>query len=148
MKKEELKKMLRPLIKECIREVIFEDGSLSTIISEVMKTNPQQPVIQERESNPGQVKFESPEKANQRLQERTEAQKQKRKALLDSIGRDAYNGVDLFEGVEPLSNRDSGRSSQSPHGARALDGVAPGDPGVDISKFASSGIWKKLAEGK
>jgi hypothetical protein len=66
MKKEELKKMLRPLIKECIREVIFEDGSLSTIISEVMKTNPQQPVIQERKSNPGQVKFESPEKANQR----------------------------------------------------------------------------------
>ena len=35
MKKEELKKVLKPLIKECIKEVMFEDGTLSTIIAEV-----------------------------------------------------------------------------------------------------------------
>ena len=35
MNKNELKKILKPLIKECIKEVIFEDGTLSTIISEV-----------------------------------------------------------------------------------------------------------------
>ena len=35
MDKAELKKILRPLIKECVKEVIFEDGTLSTIISEV-----------------------------------------------------------------------------------------------------------------
>ena len=28
---------MKPLIKECIKEVIFEEGTLSTIISEVMK---------------------------------------------------------------------------------------------------------------
>ena len=37
MNKNELKKILRPLIKECIKEVIFEEGTLSTIISEVVK---------------------------------------------------------------------------------------------------------------
>ncbi len=37
MKKNELKKILKPLIKECVKEVIFEEGALSTIISEVMK---------------------------------------------------------------------------------------------------------------
>ena len=37
MNKTELKKILRPLIKECIKEVIFEEGTLSTIISEVVK---------------------------------------------------------------------------------------------------------------
>ena len=35
MNKKELKAALKPLIKECIKEVIFEDGTLSTIISEV-----------------------------------------------------------------------------------------------------------------
>jgi len=49
MNKTELKKMLRPLIKECIKEVIFEEGTLSTIISEVMigTAQHQQPLMQE-----------------------------------------------------------------------------------------------------
>ena len=38
MNKNELKKMLlKPLIKECIKEVMFEDGTLSSIIAEVMR---------------------------------------------------------------------------------------------------------------
>ena len=88
--------------------------------------------------------FETEQQEQQRLQERAEADRQRRKAILDSIGRDAFNGVDLFEGTAPLSNRDSG-TSNSPHGSKALDGVAPNDPGVNIGAFASSGLWKKLA---
>lgn len=143
MNKTELKKMLRPLIKECIKEVIFEEGTLSTIISEVMigTSQHQQPLMQE---NKQRVQLESNEQANRRLQERAEAEKQRRKTLLDSIGKDSYNGVDLFEGTTPLSNRDSGRQS-TPHGSKALDGIAPNDPGVNIGAFASNGLWKKLA---
>ena len=141
MNKAELKKMLKPLIKECIKEVVFEEGTLSTIISEVVRGTSQQPLVQESQPR---VQLETDEQAKRRLQERAEAQKQKRKALLDSIGRGSYNGVDLFEGTTPLSNRDSG-SSTSPQGSKPLDGVDPSDPGVDISKFNSSGIWKKLA---
>ena len=37
MNKNELKKVLKPLIKECIKEVMFEDGTLSTVIGEVVK---------------------------------------------------------------------------------------------------------------
>ena len=141
MNKEELKKILRPLIKECIKEVVFEEGTLSTIISEVMKGTSQPPLMQETKQ---EVRFESDEQQRRRLQERKEADRQRRKAMLDSIGRDAYNGVDLFEGTTPMSNRDSGTSS-TPHGSKALDGVDPRDPGVDISSFGSTGIWKKLA---
>ena len=36
MNKRDLNKMLKPLIKECVKEVIFEEGALSKIISEVM----------------------------------------------------------------------------------------------------------------
>ena len=141
MNKAELKKMLKPLIKECIKEVVFEEGTLSTIISEVVRGTSQQPLVQESQPR---VQLETDEQAKRRLQERAEAQKQKRKTLLDSIGRGSYNGVDLFEGTTPLSNRDSGHAS-SPHGSKALDGVDPSDPGVNIGAFASSGLWKKLA---
>ena len=37
MKKDELKKILKPLIKECIKEVMFEQGTLSAIVSEVVQ---------------------------------------------------------------------------------------------------------------
>jgi hypothetical protein len=133
MNKTQLKKILKPLIKECIKEVIFEDGTLSTIISEVVKGTSGQPVIKEAIQPAVQ-----PERVQQK---RKQLREQKRK-MLDAIGRDAYNGVDLFEGTTPAP---SASSQRSPHGSKALDGVAPNDPGVDISAFASSGIWKKLA---
>ena len=37
MKKDELKKVLKPLVKQCINEVLLEEGLLSTVIAEVMK---------------------------------------------------------------------------------------------------------------
>ena len=37
MKKDELKKLIKPLVKECIHEVLLEEGLLSSIVSEVAK---------------------------------------------------------------------------------------------------------------
>lgn len=137
MKKQELKKILRPLIKECIKEVIFEDGTLSTIISEVLKGTSGQQVVYETKTP---VRMESNEEA---LHRRETVLKEHKRKMLDAIGNSAYNGVDLFEGTAPLSNR--GASSNTPQGSNPLDGIAPNDPGVDISAFASTNIWKKLA---
>tara|TARA_Y100000034_G_scaffold120347_1_gene163161 strand:+ start:136 stop:555 length:420 start_codon:yes stop_codon:yes gene_type:complete len=137
MKKEELKKILRPLIKECVKEVIFEDGTLSTIISEVLKGTSQQLVT---ESKQPQRKIETDKEAFQR---RERLLKEQRKKMLDAIGRDSYNGVDLFEGTTPAPPTKT--ASSAPHGSGALDGVSPKDPGVDITSFGTSGIWKKLA---
>ena len=141
MNKAELKKTLKPLIKECIKEVIFEEGILSGIISEVVKGTGSQRIVETRQ----------PVQQRQQPQVDYEAQERKRKEqrrkMLDSIGRDSYNGVDLFEGTQPLNERDAGRSA-SPHGSKALDGVAPNDPGVDLSAFGmNSAIWSKLAKG-
>ena len=58
--------------------------------------------------------------------------------MLDSIGTDAYNGVDLFEGTTPAPPPEQG-------GRGALSGVDPKDPGIDLTNFSSSGMWKKLA---
>lgn len=142
MNKNELKKILKPLIKECIKEVIFEDGTLSTIISEVVKGTSGQ-IVEHKQENTYRT-LETNEEATRRLQEKKMQAQNRRKALLDAIGRDSYNGVDLFEGTTPVSPPRN--SSTAPQGSKPLDGVDPRDPGVDISAFGmSSGIWKKLA---
>jgi hypothetical protein len=136
MNKKELSKILKPLIKECVKEIIFEEGTLSTIISEVIQgTNSRKVVVSE-----GRRSTTNHSDLARQKQKKTQEQKRK---MLDAIGRDAYNGVDLFEGTTPTTTPRG--STSSPAGSKALDGVSPSDPGVDISSFSASGIWKKLA---
>ena len=138
MNKNELKKILKPLIKECIKEVIFEEGTLSTIISEVVKGTTSQSIVYESKQ---QIK--NTEAHNKSAEIKRKQLKEQRRKMLDAIGREAYNGVDLFEGTTPVAaSRDS---NLSPHGSKPMDGVDPRDPGVDISSFGSASIWKKLA---
>jgi len=139
MKKEELKKILKPLIKECIKEVIFEEGTLSTIISEVIRGTSTKQMVYETKQKPT---LESDEEAKTRRQKKQNQLQENRKKILDAIGKDTYNGVNIFEGTTPMS---APRSPSSPYGSSALDGMAPSDPGIDISSFGSRKHWKKLA---
>jgi hypothetical protein len=136
MKTEQLKKILRPLIKECVREIIFEDGTLSTIISEVVKGT-SGVVLETKENNKQQPDL------SREISKRQEKLREHKNKMLDAIGRDAYNGVNLFEGVTPTSSPRN--NSNNPHGSQPLDGIDPRDPGVDLSSFANSKVWKKLA---
>ena len=95
MNKTELKKILRPLIKECIKEVIFEEGALSTIISEVVKGTSQTLV---QESKP-RVKLESEADARQRRESKKKVIQERQKSFLILLERDAYNGVDLLRAL-------------------------------------------------
>jgi hypothetical protein len=134
MNKEQLSKTLKPLIKECIKEVIFEEGILSSIISEVVRGTSQQPLVESKRASFQESQID--------LEEREREAKQRRRKMLDAIGRDSYNGVDLFEGTQPL--RES--RSDAPAGSKALDGIDPNDPGVNLAALGvNSGIWKKLA---
>ena len=127
MNKQELKKILKPLIKECIKEVMFEDGVLSSVISEVMIATGAPIKEAPRQAAPPPTNKQA-----------TQALKEKRKRMLDAIGKDAYNGVNIFEGTTPT------RSSAAPsHGP--LSGTDPNDAGVDISKMTNASVWKKLA---
>ena len=136
MNKETLKKTLRPLIKECIKEVIFEEGILSGIISEVVKGTGTQQIVEAH-----QPTYQAPQVNHEEKQRKLQEQRRK---MLDAIGTDAYNGVDLFAGTQPLNERRS--SASSPHGSKPLDGIAPNDPGVNLGALGvNPGIWKKLA---
>jgi len=134
MKKSELKKILKPLIRECIREVILEEnGIISSIVSEVANglstAAPTAQIVSEEQER----------QEEERHQQALEESKRKRKALLDSIGSDAYGGVDIFEGTTPAPAESNG---QSP-----LSGRDPRDAGVDISNFTGgrTAAWKQLA---
>ena len=124
MKKSELKQVLKPLIKECIREVVFEEGVLSNIVSEVAQGLGSQPIVETKEKPPApQRNYEQEERvAKQKLQET-------RKRMLDAIGSDSYNGVDLFAGTTPASAPTESKQGDP------LSGVDPRDPGVDISQL-------------
>jgi hypothetical protein len=140
MKRSELKKIIKPLVKECVQETILNDGLLSNIVSEVMQGMGNQFLVENKEEIVPTMSNEN----SVRLQQLEERQQVTRKRLLDEIGHDAYNGVDLFEGTTPI--RDSGRPSAMGQ-ANPMTGQAPDDPGVDISSIVALGgkNWKALA---
>ena len=141
MKKAELKKLLKPMIKECIKEVIFEEGILSNIVSEVAQGLGGQTLVEAKTV----VNPPPRQKAKELKQEQTRV-KQKlqetRKRMLDAIGADSYNGVDVFAGTTPTSS-----PSESQQGS-PLNGVDPGDSGVDINKLfgGTSRNWSGIVK--
>jgi len=63
---------------------------------------------------------------------------------LDAIGKDAYNGVDIFEDTKPIV--ETKKSNMGPANPLTGDGRAPDDPGVDITGILNIGgkNWKAL----
>ena len=133
MKRSELKKLIKPMVKDCIREVLLEEGLLSGIVSEVAKGLNTAPLIRE------EVMHEAP---RPRVEKKRNHLAAERKMLLDAIGRDAYGGVDIFEGVEPAPPQQSPQTMA----ANPLANENPNDPGVDISGIFNMGgkNWKAL----
>jgi hypothetical protein len=145
MNKKELKALIKPIVKECINEVLLQEGILSSIISEVMigakpVTLHEQPTIKSKPIR------KHPEKQNidEQLVARKQLANQSRQKLLDAIGTTSYNGVNLFEGTEALNKGGSAPTGDSPQGA--LSNYAPDDAGVDISGLMNlaGGSWKKI----
>tara|TARA_B100000212_G_scaffold274212_1_gene213699 strand:+ start:771 stop:1190 length:420 start_codon:yes stop_codon:yes gene_type:complete len=138
MKKSELKS----IIKECVKEILFEEGVLSNLVAEVAFgiTKAQQTIVES--SSAQQVN-------NAKLEEaRAHEQEEKRKRLLETkrkmlnaMGNSKMSNV--FEGTEPL--KQGGQPGKvSPHGPMA--GRDPSDAGIDISGlFGLAGQkWQQL----
>ena len=139
MKKSDLKQLIKPLVKECIHEVLLEEGLLSNVVSEVVK-GMQQNVIVEARQKKSDTLFNEQQQLNRKTNESRSKLKEHRKSLIDSMNKEAYNGVNLFEGSEPLQNR------QSNQGAPDLGDRR--DSGVDISSLVgnSSVIWQAMKQ--
>ena len=146
MKKSDLKRIIKPIVKECILESLVEEGLLSNIITEVVRGVQPSPVqLAEQQAPPRQKDYRQIEKAQQAQQARQEAANAQRKQLLEAINANAYNGVDLFEGTTPISRAGNVGDTGAPNDP--LSGVDPGDPGVDISSRVNmSSTWKALVK--
>tara|TARA_S200002703_G_C3670192_1_gene205757 strand:- start:94 stop:528 length:435 start_codon:yes stop_codon:yes gene_type:complete len=143
MKKEQLRKALKPLIKECIKEVIFEEGILSGLIKEVATglgtTN--NIVESQQASENHEADFSRRQKIE--LQEAAKLQMEERKRNLEQSMGNNFSGI--FENVEPIAN--AGVPSSNGNSSGPLSAYSPGDSGVDISGLMALGTgnnWKKM----
>jgi len=150
MKKAELKKILKPLIQECIKESLQDGDFLNTIVSEVLQVAGSKALLGEgvRLSTPHPQTQPQAAFTNDLYTESAKKQKQeldKMKQELMESSKKQFGGVNVFEGVEPLSRGGSATPSAQP--THAISNYAPGDAGVDISGLLSqnANIWKKLA---
>ena len=83
MKKSELKRILKPLVKECIKDVLLEEGLLSNIVSEVTRGLTSNMVVENKVQTP-----QVPDKEHMKLlEEKQELLKQQRR----KIRRDAIH---------------------------------------------------------
>jgi|TARA_R110000824_G_scaffold331278_1_gene517991 hypothetical protein len=136
MKKSEFKQM----IKESVKEVLVEEGVLKSVISEVVKAvgiiQLEQTPATTQQSFSQEANKETAEKHRQKLAE----SKQK---MIDAIGKSSFGGVDIFEGTTPMKK--GGNPQGTGTHSSALEGVDPGDSGVDISSLlGGSNVWKQL----
>ena len=127
MKKSELKN----IIKECVKEVIFEEGILSGIITEVVQgMGVATQLVESRPSAPHHATQPTPP-----------ALAETKRQVLSAIGTNSYDSLknkfenpELFEGTKPLPSDKGGKGG-------ALQGLDPADPGLDITNIPGFGNW-------
>jgi len=145
MKKAELREALKPLVRQCVKEVLLEEGVLSNIISEVvtgfspMLTESRNPEVKEAPKPITQNDILLQQQRAELEEEKRIMLKERKRKLLDATGF----GNEIFEGIEPLSK--GGSLNEAPQQG-PLSGVDPSDAGVDISGIMALGAnkWGKL----
>jgi len=137
MKKSELKKLIKPLVKECIQETLIEEGLLSNIVAEVAKGLQGNLVVENVQTKQEPTLVKDDLQMKRKSKEARAKLNEHRQKLMDSIGASSYNGVDIFEGVQPASPAQT---------QGAVDLGQPGDAGVDIDSLMNnaSQIWKAM----
>ena len=137
MKKSELK----AIIKECVKEILFDEGVLSNLVAEVAMgiTKAQSLMVETSQPSTPQLRTQD---------DIAEIQENKRKRLLETKRKmlDAMGNTkmaNVFEGTEPLKSTGSPSSTTAPG---PMAGRDAGDAGIDISGLfnAAGKKWKTL----
>lgn len=128
MKKSELKS----IIKECVKEILFEEGVLSNLVAEVAFgiTKAQNNLVEVK--TPKQDPSMLEEARHEKEEERRKRILETKRKMLDAIGNSKMSNV--FEGTEPL--REGGTPNATP-AQGPMSGRDPNDAGVDISGLFS-----------
>jgi hypothetical protein len=140
MKKNDLKKLIKPLVKECIHEVLLEEGLLSNVVAEVAKGMQGNLVVETRQ-NSSQALVNEEQYMKQQADATRKKLQSRRAELMNTINADAYNGVNLFEGTEAMTPQEAADPKPG-----SVDLGSPRDAGVDISSIMSgaSRLWDAM----
>ena len=124
---------LKMIVKECVKEILFEEGVLSSLVAEVAvgitkanMTLTEQPAVSKANFKESQKKLAEEQEA-----QRKEKIMETKKKMIEAVGDRLSN---VFEGTEPL--RSPGTPDGSPS-ASPLSGLDPKDAGVDITGLFS-----------
>lgn len=141
MKVQEFKKIFKPIIKECIKEVLLEEGVLSTIIRESIRSvtpfllkEQNKKEISNSDDNITQLKIEKKQNNYNYSKEQNNNLNEVKKTLMKSIGGDSYKNLDLFENTKPLSDSQNLNNKEN-ISSNPLRGIDPNDSGVDVEKL-------------
>jgi len=127
MKKDELKNLIKPIIKECITEMLLEEGLLKNVVSQVTEgMSVSQPIVEQKSTEPSYAEI-----------------KKKTNKVIEAMKNKTIGGTNIFEGTTPAP----AQSSTASQASNPMSHIDPRDPGVDISKIFNPN-WKKLAQGK
>ena len=142
MNKAQLKKLIKPVVKECIQEVLIEEGLLTEVVSQVAAGMTRQPIVENTPKKNNDTLFNEDLQMQRKSREANKKLQEHRRKLLDSIGNEAFNGVDLFEGTEPMKQGGTPGESHRPN----VLGDDPTDAGVDISSIMGNAgkIWQAI----
>jgi hypothetical protein len=153
MKKSELKKLIKPIVEECMQEVVLESGLISNVVAEVMKG--MMPVLNEVrtvEQPKKEVKEtfrvvngkdftlnpeHEPATISEMKKKRGEHLKEIAGEAYGSLGKMKIGGVNIFEGTE------AALPDVNPMGG-ALASANPKDPGVNLAAFGIKGKIKQI----
>jgi len=140
MDKSSLKKVIKPLIKECLTEILYEQG-LNKLIEESIKTKQREVVKENKQQD---EVYEEKEKQFIGLGKQNKPNKlqEAKKQLLQKI---SMNGFDPFAGSAPLEGTDEQIVENLNPQATVLPGIQ--GSGVDISGLLGQNkqIWKGLS---
>lgn len=132
VKQEQLKKIIKPLIKECLNEILLEQG-LKKVIEEAVRVQPQE--TQQNSYVEKERKFIS-----KTVTKQPNKIEEGKKVLLEKIG---MGGFDPFAGSVPVDDPTGTEVSLNPE-VSVLPGIS--GRGVDISSLMGSNkqAWKNI----
>ncbi len=124
MKTNEFKKILKPLIRQTVKEVILDEGLLSGIITEVAR------------GLQGTLLTEKKKKIPSHNLEREDERERDRQKRIKRLNEASQVG-NVFNGAQEIQEKPQ---------SGALSGVSPHDSGVDITEIEkiANGKWKHL----
>ena len=88
MNKAQLKKLIKPVVKECIQEVLIEEGLLTEVVSQVTAGLTQQPIVENKPKKTKDNLFNEDLQMQRKSREANKKLQEHRRKLLDSIGQE------------------------------------------------------------